>query len=253
MKDSTQRFTEVVENYAKFRPSYPIELCQVLEEHCGLTPQSIIADIGSGTGLLTKLLLDHGNPVLAVEPNDAMRAVAEQLLQSYPQFQSIAGTAEATTLPDHSVNLITVATAFHWFDPVKTKREFQRILQTPGYVALIWNVRNLADSALQQEYENLIVEYGSDYKTSSAQKFEKTAVQAFFNPYEMQIQKIPYAQHFDWDGFKGRLLSTSYSLKPDDKRYDAMLNDLRKIFDRYQVNNQIEFLYHTTIYYGQFA
>lgn len=250
IKDSTKRFTKTVENYVKYRPSYPKEVLQVLIERCDLTKDKIIADIGSGTGLLSKLLLDHGNIVYGIEPNQAMRDAAHTYLINYPNFYNQSGTAEASSLEDNSIDVITSGTAFHWFDLEKSKKEFKRILKTPGWVMLVWNVRNLA-SPLIQDYEALILKYGTDYKRSNAIKFNKAAVADFFSPFEMKIQSFENKQYFDWSGFQGRLLSTSYSLQPGDTGYENMIHDLKFIFDRRQKNGTIEFLYHTKLYYGR--
>ena len=135
----TQRFTSRVDNYRKYRPGYPPEIIPYLVENAWLTPQSVIADIGAGTGLLTQLFLEHGNQVYAVEPNQAMRAAADELLVGYAHYHSVDASAENTSLPDYSVDMITAAQAFHWFDHEKTKLEFQRVLKPGGMVVLIWN------------------------------------------------------------------------------------------------------------------
>src|SRR6476469_8499971 len=141
MQDSTKRFSSRVENYIKYRPSYPPTVIDILTEHCQLTPAAVMADIGSGTGLLTELFLKHGNRVFGVEPNRAMREAGERLLAGYSNFTSVDGVAEATTLPDHSVAFVTAGQAFHWFDVAKTRQEFIRILQPQGWAVLVWNVR----------------------------------------------------------------------------------------------------------------
>lgn len=258
MASPTERFTLTVQNYLKCRPSYPKEIITLLSKECGLTKEHRIADIGSGTGLLTKLFLDHGNVVYGVEPNQAMREAGEAFLKHYPNFHSIAGRAEATPLPDKSVDFITVGTAFHWFEPGPTKIEFRRILKSPGHVALIWNVRDVARSKLLVEYEQLVINYGKDYINSKAQtydvlSFDESPIVEFFQPYKMHLANLEQRQYFDWQGLQGRLLSASYSLREGDPRYEEMIQALRTIFDRYQHNNQVEFLYATKIYYGQFC
>jgi ubiquinone/menaquinone biosynthesis C-methylase UbiE len=250
MSKATERFSETVENYIKYRPSYPKEVMQFLKEKCDLTKDSIIADVGSGTGILSQLFLDYGNSVYGVEPNQSMREAAENILKGYPNFYSINGTAEATTLTNQSIDIITVGTAFHWFDFNKTKKEFKRILKESGWVVLIWNVRNMDESPLLRDYEDLIIKYGTDYKESNARRFDKTAVKEFFNPHEMQIKIFKNVQRFDWEGLKGRLLSTSYSLRPGDDKYDEMINALHAIFKKHQKNDIVEFLYDTKLYYG---
>lgn len=191
-----------MQDYIKYRPAYPQAILQLLIDECALTKNTVIADVGSGTGLLSKLCLDHGNAVYGVEPNHAMRLAAEECLKDYPKFHSINGAAEATTLATHSVDLITVGTAFHWFDIEKTKIEFRRILKIGGWVVLVWNVRNVEQSSLQRDYEKLILKYGTDYKISSARKFNKTAVEQFFSPNEMKTHTFKNIQQFDWIGLK---------------------------------------------------
>lgn len=253
MGDATNRFTQTVENYIKYRPSYPNEIIQLLIHECGLTKNKILADIGSGTGLLTKLFLDYGTTVYGVEPNEAMRTAGEVFLQRYPQFHSINGTAEATTLNDNSIDIITVGTAFHWFDAEKTKIEFKRILKSPGWVTLIWNVRNKEQSPFMQAYEEIILKYGTDYKDSRAEKFDKLIVNSFFAPFEMKTAAFENLQEFDWTGLKGRLLSTSYSLHPGDAHYEEMIQALKELFDKYQKNDKVIFLYSTKVHYGRLS
>ncbi|MBS0350730.1 MAG: class I SAM-dependent methyltransferase, partial [Proteobacteria bacterium] len=186
-----------------------------------------------------------------VEPNDAMRLAGEQYLADYPNFHSINGQAEATKLNNEAVDWVTAGTAFHWFNPEKSKLEFKRILKAPGFVLLTWNVRKKQDSALLQDYENLILTYSKQYQDSPAQKFNQTAAEKFFKPYSMQEAAFPNRQQFNWQGFKGRLLSTSYSLRANDPQYEKMLSELHKIFERHQQQGLVEFLYETKLYYGQ--
>lgn len=250
MSNPTERFTKTVQNYINYRPSYPQEVIQLLINECGLKPEHIIADIGSGTGILTRLLLDCGNEVFAVEPNTAMRQAAEEDLKDRSNFHSCVGKAEQTNLPDHSVDFITAGTAFHWFDADKTKQEWQRIIRSPGWVVLIWNVRDLR-AQVMQDYEALLIKYGTDYQASRAEAFDKTAVQSFFSPYKMHTASFQYVQQFDWAGFQGRLLSASYSLQLGDKRFDEMIGHLEQIFKKHESNGVIEFVYQTKLYYGQ--
>lgn len=247
---STERFTETVTNYIKYRPSYPKAVLETLITDCGFNKNSIIADVGSGTGLLAKLFLEFGNLVYCVEPNDMMRLAAEKSLVDFPQFKSIKGTAEETSLKSESVDFVTAGTAFHWFDPVLSKEEFKRILCVPGWVLLVWNVRDLS-SQFAKDYENLIIEYGTDYRDSKASKFDKTVVSDFFSPFTMYMKSFPNKQIFDWDGLQGRLNSTSYAPRCNDERYKPMMQELRLMFERYQQNNHIEFPYHTKLYYGR--
>src|SRR4051812_34197437 len=146
MTDSTTRFSSRVNAYMRTRPDYPAEILDTLKQDCGLTESSVIADIGSGTGILSRMFLSNGNTVYGVEPNREMREAGEKLLSpAYPQYQSIAATAETTSLPNASVDFVTAGQAFHWFDRGKCRVEFARILRPHGWVALVWNER-LTDS-----------------------------------------------------------------------------------------------------------
>src|SRR5689334_22644665 len=164
MSESVNRFTSRVETYAKYRPGYPAEIVDLLRRECNLTPDSIVADIGSGTGKLTELFLANGNVVFGVEPNGAMREVAENIFKDQPSFRSVDGSAESTTLTDASVDVITAGQAFHWFDAAKTRREWVRILKSGGWVALIWNARELQTTPFLHDYEEMMTEFGTDYK-----------------------------------------------------------------------------------------
>ena len=121
--DPTRRFSNRVDDYVRYRPHYPPGVLDRLREGIALTPRTVIADVGSGTGISTELFLQNGNTVFAIEPNPEMRAAAERLLGGRPNFHSVRGTAEATTLPDGSVDCVVAAQAFHWFDPEKTRVE----------------------------------------------------------------------------------------------------------------------------------
>ena len=164
MLDPTKRFSNRVENYLKYRPRYPSEIIALLEKDCALTRDSVIADVGSGTGFLSELFLRQGNRVLGVEPNAEMRAAGERLLADYPNFVSIDATAEATTLPDSSVDFVTAGQAFHWFDREKTHREFHRILKPDGWVVIVWNTFPTGRSPLVKAYDDVLVRYGTDYR-----------------------------------------------------------------------------------------
>lgn len=250
MGKPTERFTNTVKDYIKYRPSYPDAVLSFLVKECHLTKESLVADMGSGTGLLTQLFLAFGMTVYGVEPNDAMREAGKTFLKDFPTFYSIKATAEQSTLPPHFFDLITAGTAFHWFDPVKAKQEFIRILKQEGYVALIWNVRD-ETFPLMKEYEALINEFGTDFKTSNASQFDHSVQEDFFLPHTIKIQSFPNKQCFDWQGLQGRLLSTSYAERPGDLRFEEMMKALKKIFVKYQLNNKIDFIYQTKVYCGQ--
>jgi SAM-dependent methyltransferase len=250
VKDATQRFSSRVENYVRYRPGYPPEVLELLKNECGLTPDSVIADIASGTGILTRMLAENGNRVFGVEPNDEMRRAGERLLQSYSDFTSIAGTAEATTLPDHSVDIVTAAQAAHWFDREKARREFVRILKPCGWLMLLWNERRTDSTPFLREYEHLLLVYGTDYREV---RHERTTAEIadFFSPSPFRSSTLEMRQEVDYPGLEGRLLSSSYTPTSDHANYDAMLRELRRIFDAHQIDDRVSLDYNTLVYYGR--
>jgi ubiquinone/menaquinone biosynthesis C-methylase UbiE len=244
MLDPKKRFSSRVENYIKFRPSYPSEIVNFLKKKNILRDDSVIADIGSGTGILSELFLKNGNTVYGIEPNADMRSAAENLLENYSNFITTDGSAENTKLKGKSINIITVGQAFHWFDIKKTQKEFKRILKEEGHVVLIWNNRKKSGNGFSTEYEKFILKYGKDYKFT--RKDEKD-INNFFK-YEKKM--FFNYQDFDFEGLKGRLLSTSYIPLEDNLEYEDMIKDLEKIFDKYQHDGIIRLEYNTEIYYG---
>jgi ubiquinone/menaquinone biosynthesis C-methylase UbiE len=247
----TQRFSSRVDNYVRYRPGYPPEVLDLLKQECGLTSESVIADIAFGTGIFTRMLLENGNRVFGVEPNAEMRRAGEEFLRSYPRFNSVVGTAEATTLPDHSVDLVTAAQAAHWFDCEKTRREFIRILKSGGWTVLLWNDRRTDSTEFERQYEQLLLTYGTDYK-DVRQHSMKFAIEGLFGQ-SFQTRAFEYKQTFDYAGLEGRLLSSSYSPQNGDARYDPMLRELHRIFDGHQVNGRVSFDYDTRVYFTHLA
>jgi SAM-dependent methyltransferase len=250
VKDSTQRFSSRVKDYVRSRPSYPREVIELLAKECGLTPDSVVADIASGTGIFSRLLLENGNLVLGVEPNPEMRRAGEEYLASYPRFTSVNGTAEATTLPDHSVDFITAAQAAHWFDPVSARREFARILRPGGWLVLLWNERRTDSTQFLRDYEALLVKFGTDYQ-EVRHEHTTAKMDAFFAPSRFQARVFEVLQPLDYAGLEGRLLSSSYTPPPDHPRHSAMLQELRRVFDLHQLNGKVVIEYVTRVYYGR--
>lgn len=246
----TKRFSSRVENYLKYRPSYPAEIIPLLETECGLVSDSLIADIGSGTGFMAELFLKNGNTVYGIEPNAEMRSAGERLLAKYPKFLSVNATAEATTLPRHSIDLIVAGQAFHWFDDSQAKLEFKRVVKPEGWVVLVWNGFLVETSALVRGYQELLMEYGTDYKEVN-REIEDCDIAAFFSPSECRQARFPFKQVFDFEGLKGRLLSASYAPEPSDARFGQMINDLRQVFLANEEDGKVDFDYETVVYYGQ--
>jgi SAM-dependent methyltransferase len=246
----TQRFSSRVDNYVLYRPGYPPEVLELLKNECGLTTDSVIADVASGTGIFTRMLVENGNRVLGVEPNAEMRRAGEDLLGSYARFSSITGTAEATTLPSHSVDFVTAAQAAHWFDREKARREFIRILKPDGWTVLLWNERCTDSTPFLRDYEQLLLTYGTDYQQV---RHERTTseIASFFAPSQSRSRSLEMRQELDYRALEGRLLSSSYIPMPDDSGYKSMLLELQRIFDTHQENGHISLEYKTLVYYGQ--
>lgn len=248
--DPIHRFSSRVETYVRFRPSYPKQILETLEQDCGFTNESIVADIASGTGIFTKLLLEHGNRVFGVEPNAEMRRAGEEFLSTYPKFTSVTGTAEATTLEPRSVDFVTAAQAGHWFDRAKSRREFARILKSGGWAVLVWNERRTDSTPFLRDYEELLLRYGTDYNQV---RHEHTVVADFFDPLPFQKRTFDLQQVFDYAGVEGRLLSSSYAPGPGHPNHAPMLRELRRIFELHQHGGQVSIEYATRMFYGQLA
>jgi SAM-dependent methyltransferase len=252
--NSTERFSSRVANYVRCRPGYPPEMLEVLKDECGLTPGTVVADVGSGTGFLAKLFLANGNQVYGVEPNREMRMAGEDFLRGFPNFMSVIGTAEATTLPDGSVDFVTAGQAAHWFDATKARREFLRILRPGGWLILAWNDRSTEATPLLMEYERLLQAYCPEYAEVQRQGVTGVSdVEPFFAPARARVKSFSCRQVFEYDGLEGRLLSSSYAPLEGHPNYRPMLNELREIFERQQVNGQVSLDYETKMYYGRIA
>ena len=247
--DNTQRFSNRVEDYVKYRPHYPAVIVTYLQERFGFT-SGAIADVGAGTGILTKLFLDAGYTVYAVEPNEPMLAKATELLNEYPGYRAVPGTAENTTLSNSSVDAVMAGQAFHWFNAEKSKAEFTRILKAHGLVVLVWNERRI-HTAFEKEYEVLINKYGKDYVKVKHRNIENRDLATFFAPTPMEIKEFNNQQVFDFEGLKGRLLSSSYMPQQADPGYDEMIAELKELFNKYQQAGTINITYDTKLYAGR--
>lgn len=215
-----------------------------------LQSDSVVADIGAGTGISARLFLENGNPVFGVEPNAAMRNAAENFLIDFPNFESVDGTAENTNLEDGAIDFIVAAQAFHWFDETKTRAEFKRILKAGGYVVLMWNERQLDTTAFLQDYENLLIEFGTDYAQVRHENITKETLQKFFQT-DFEQAVFQNEQTVDFDGLKGRMLSSSYIPSEENPRFLEMIKNLELLFAEHKENSKIDILYNTNIFYGQ--
>jgi SAM-dependent methyltransferase len=249
--DPTLRFSSRVENYVKYRPRYPHAVIETLQSECGLSSSALIADIGSGSGALSELFLQNGNQVFAVEPNRAMREAAERLLAQYPGFRNIAGRAEATTLTDRSVDFAVVGQAFHWFDIQQARREFLRILTPSRWVMVVWNEREFQTTPFLIAYDQLLQRYAPDYAREKHKSVYDTALTDFYGPGGFTERTFSYRQELDYEGVKGRMLSSSYTPEPGHPNHKPLMAELRKAYQAHEVDGRVTFGYITRMYYGR--
>ena len=250
MSNSVERFSNRVENYVKYRPNYPKEVLNLFRYEMNLRNNLIVADIGAGTGISSKLFLENGNRVVGVEPNQTMRRAAEEFLKDFPNFSIVDGTAENTSLESQTVDFIVAAQAFHWFDEAQTRKEFKRVLKTGGFVVLMWNERQLDTTKFLRAYENLLIEFGTDYEKVRHENITKETLRDFFQT-DFQQAVFQNRQTVDFNGLKGRMLSSSYIPAEENPRFSEMIKNLESLFAQHAENGKIDILYDCKIFYGQ--
>lgn len=248
---STERFSDRVADYVRYRPTYPIALLDWLHKTQGVTADWRVADVGAGTGISSKMFLDAGHTVIAVEPNAAMRGAAVEWLAKFPTFSAVDGRADATTLNDGSVGLVSVAQAFHWFDPESTRREFHRILRPGGLAAIFWNSRRLIGTPFLEGYEALLQTYGTDYTSVAERYADEPRMREWFDRGWRGTASFDHRQRLDFDALRGRLMSSSYAPQAGHPNHEPMIEALRKLFDTCAVDGRISFDYDTRVYAGE--
>jgi SAM-dependent methyltransferase len=253
MSDSTERFSGRVADYLKYRPGYPDALLDFIRQECGLVPGLTVADVGSGTGKLTELFLSNGNTVFGIEPNAEMRAAAEALFSGRDGFHSVAGRAEATALPDASVDMIAAGQAFHWFDLQRAGVEFRRILRPTGFAVIVWNARELREPSWADAYEGFLREYSVDYGVAAHHNDlpEEDFGRFFAGPYGKRSFANP--QSADFDALLGRYLSVSYALTRGHPRFKEAGERLKSLFRAHEHGGRVDFSYRTLVYFGRLA
>ena len=250
-QQATERFSKRVENYIKYRPRYPRAVLDYLQATISLQNTHAVADIGSGTGIFTELLLQNGNTVYAIEPNKPMRLAAERLLSHHENFYSIVAGAEHTTLGDKSVDVITSAQAFHWFEPQATKKEWLRILKPHGHVVLLWNERLTDGTAFLKGYEELLHEFAIDYaKVDHRRKGNKENVTGFFADAKIVSHQLAFQRQLTLQQLEGLVLSASYMPDQEAPTYVSMQQKLMRLFERHQRNDYVRMNYITKIFTG---
>jgi SAM-dependent methyltransferase len=247
--DSTRRFSDRVRDYVRHRPDYPEAMAEALRTATGLEQGALVADVGSGTGISAQLLLRHGFRVVGVEPNEAMRGAAEAALGRNPRFRSVDGTAEHTTLPPGSVDMVAAGQAFHWFRRDEARREFARVLRPEGWVALFWNTRR-TDSPFLRAYEELLHAHATDYREVDHRRVDAAVIHDFFGG-EVERRVFPNQQRFHLEELRGRLLSSSYAPPPEHRGHRPMLRELERLFQEHQREGVVHFLYDTELFFGR--
>jgi SAM-dependent methyltransferase len=250
---STARFSDRVDDYVRYRPDYPAALIEWLQREQGVDAGWRVADVGAGTGISSKMFLDAGYRVTAVEPNAPMRAAAERWLQAYENFDAIDGRADATGLPDASVDLVIVAQAFHWFDEETTRREFARILRPRGLAAIWWNSRRLTGTRFLEGYEALLQKFGTDYASVAERYTDDARMRAWFGAGFRGSASFEHAQRLDFEALRGRLMSSSYAPQAGHPQHEPMRRALRKLFDNCAEHGTVSFDYDTRIFAGHMA
>ncbi|WP_353128221.1 class I SAM-dependent methyltransferase [Parapedobacter pyrenivorans] len=248
-QDSVRRFSFRAENYDKFRPNYPEALIDFLQASIPIQADHVIADIAAGTGIFTEQVAAWGNQVYVVEPNPYMRQIAIRRLAGFERCIFQDGTAESTGLPDHSVDVIVSAQAFHWFDPVKAKAEFRRVGRNAPQVAIVWNLRN-TDSPFEVEYERFIRTYAVDYLNVSQRKMSTEDVLSFFAPVIPAYRVFGHVDFLTYEQLRGRTLS--YSFMPDESSpiLPEVLASLTVLFDAHQESGEVRLSYKTRLFVG---
>ena len=245
---SSDRFLGRVDAYARHRPSYPASAIDLLATHCGLKPGTDVVDLGSGTGILSALLLQRGARVFGIEPNREMRAYSDHALGG--EFRSESGTAENTRMPDRFFDLLVAGQAFHWFDPQKARVEALRILKPSAWAALFWNERQTGVIPFLEDYEALLRRYAPEYDAVTRLRAEEGGIGQFFGR-RPQLATFPNQQLLDFDGLAGRVMSSSYAPMPDRPEHEPLMAGLKEVFDRHQRDGKVVFLYQTLVYFGQ--
>jgi SAM-dependent methyltransferase len=245
-----QVFNNRSENYVKSRPGYADGVLELLF-HDILKPNDRIADIGSGTGIFAKAFIERGFDVFCVEPNEEMRAQAERIFEGNTHFKSVAASAENTTLPEHSVDLVTAASAFHWFDAEKFHTECKRILKPNGIFFSVANVRDYNDSFTLRQYEictELCKGFTSLHLNKSLPKLE------ILFGCNIKHAKFDFPLEYTKEKFIQRSLSASYAPEPNTAVYQKYIEELWALLDEFAPDSgEIIVPNVTTAYWGELS
>lgn len=245
-RDPKKLFTHKVSNYIQFRPDYPEALFSYIDQAFNLGPDALIADIGSGTGLMAGPLLERGYRVVCVEPNENMRKAGRKALSGYSGYQEVDGSGEATNLPDHSVDVAVVAQAFHWMDQLQAKKELLRIVKPGGIIAILWILLK-TDTPFMQGYEDIRATFGTGY--TALDRANESKMRKIFTPYNLTIKHFVHSQPVEYRQLEGHLLSASFIPSADKPEFGEMLDALRNLFEANQQKGIAEMRYETTVFH----
>lgn len=253
VRDPKTRFSDRVKDYVKYRPRYQSDVVEALQSACGLTAAHTVADVGCGTGLSAEIFLQNGNRVIGVEPNREMGEAGERYLESYPDFKMLAGSAEQTSLPTAYVDFVVAGQAFHWFRLSETRAEFVRILKPGGWVVLIWHDRSLDGTPFLAAYEAFLRRHATDYdEVAHRSVANEEVLRKFFAPDEFSKISLRNRQRLDFDGLRGRLLSSSY-MPREGPQAERMLQELPQLFSAHADSDNVVLEYETKIFYGHLS
>ena len=251
MTDPENLFAGKASIYSRYRPGYPREIIQILEEETGFNNDWKVADIGSGTGILSGLFIENGNTVYCVEPNYEMQSEALRRYDNLGNHIPVTGTAEHTNLREQSIDLIVAGQSFHWFNTDLAKEEFGRIIRPGGFAALIWNNRSEDEGTFSREYDKICVKYSRNYHGTGSTAITEETFQNFFT-HGYRRYNIQNYRQIDQDGVVGRYLSAIYALKPEDSDYGIAMKSLMDLFRRFQKDGKVTMEYTTEIVIGKF-
>ncbi len=247
--DPATRFSNRVADYVRYRPSFPEALIGEMAAKI-LTPSSKVADIGSGSGIFSKQLAPYVGTLYCVEPNREMREHSVRFLSGCPNVRVVDGSAEATGLPDASVDVVTAAQAFHWFDRERAKREFRRILTPGGRAALLWYERSTTGNPFLEGYERLLLQYSIDYKQVDHRNLTPEVIAGFFHPAPVRRLEAMMTERMDLDAIRGRIGSSSYTPPAGHPNHAPLMAGIEELFNRCRSEGTVAFRYRTTAYFG---
>jgi len=251
MNDVTRRFDARASDYARFRPSYPAAAVDAMCERAELDPGDVVVDVGSGTGILTALLIERGFIVYAVEPNGPMREVAERTLGAHSGFHSVDARASGSGLPDASARLVAASQAFHWFDREGVDAEFRRLLPEDGWLGLLWNSHVTSPGTFTADYEDVLATFGQAYRRVTSSEQIEAELEAFYRDPSLERTTWPNPMEYDWETVLGRARSSSYAPLPGTTEFVAFEDALRRAFDAHQRAGVVTFDYLTALYTGR--